>query len=72
MGARASTGGVIATSSAAQDDQNGQGENYQQTLVHTMGAVVAHRTGSRVRKPTQFFDEAQTDIAANAVSGVYG
>ena len=33
---------------------------------------MARRTGSRARKPTKFFDEAQTDIAAKAGSGAYG
>ena len=72
MGARASTGGVNVTSSAAEDDQTGQGENFQQTLARTIGAVATRRTGSRARKPTKFFDEAQTDRAANTMSGVYG
>jgi hypothetical protein len=67
MGTRASTGEVIAVSSAAEYAQNGQGENSQQTLARTMGAVVTRRTGSRARKPTKFFDEMQTD----SVSGVH-
>ncbi len=65
------TGGVITTSSA-EDDQNGHGENFQQAFARNMRAVVTRRTGLRARKPAKFFDEAQTDSAANTMSGVYG
>ena len=52
-----------AESSAEAQEGHGK-EGFRQAFVRNMRAVVARRTGERVRKPTQFFDEERMLSAA--------
>ena len=56
-------GGVIE--SREENDQGKNGENFQQAFARNMIAAATRRS-ERVRKPKKFFDEMQTDNAAEA------
>ena len=53
----------VAESSVEVQEGHGK-EGFRRAFVRNVKAVVARRTGERVRKPTQFFDEARTPNAA--------